>query len=434
MSSLLSQKISQKTAKVAVIGLGYVGLSIAFETAKQGFITSGIEICEEKIREINAGKSHISDISDEDLKPLVEQEKLRATQDYSVLKYADIIFICVPIPLDAKDNPVLTHLIQAVQEIRNHLHKDQLIILESTTFPGTTEEIILPILEETGLKVEKDFCLAYSPERIDPGNQEYRLKNTPKLIGGITPRCSEISQAFYKHFVDHTIVVSSPRVAEMAKLHENTFRAINIAFVNEMAMNCDRLGIDIWEVIDAANSKPFGFMPFYPGPGIGGHCIPVVPHYIRWKLKTVNRSEHFIKLADQINDAMPHFVVKKTAQALGLIKQTISKAKILILGVAFKADVNDSSYSPALPVMEILHENGADLSYSDPFVSQFAVKNHVFKSIDWEKNIQDFDCCILITNHSHFNISEMVKRSKVFVDTRNATKDIKGYEQKIVKI
>lgn len=434
MRNSLLAKISNKSAKVTVIGLGYVGLSIAFETAKTGFATTGIEILKDRVDSVNAGKSYICDVPSEELSKLTQKEKLRATQNYSVLKDSDIVFICVPIPLDAKDNPVLDYLIHAVTEIKNHLHKGQLIILESTTFPGTTEEVILPLLQETGLKVEKDFCLAYSPERIDPGNQEYRLKNTPKLIGGITPACSHIAESFYKTFVDHTIIVSSPRVGEMAKLHENTFRAINIAFVNEMAINCDRLGIDIWEVVDAANTKPFGFMPFYPGPGIGGHCIPVVPQYIRWKLKKLDHNEHFIKLVDQINDSIPHFVIEKIAQALALNEKIISKSKILILGVAFKANVNDATYSPALPLMEILHENGATLDYHDPFIPEFNVKNVTLLSIPLEENISHYDCCVLITSHTCFNILEIVKESKVLVDTRNATKDIQGYGQKIIKI
>lgn len=434
MNTILSSKIANKSAQVSVIGLGYVGLTIAFETAKAGLTTCGIDLSPQKVEALNAGKNDNTDIDSAELQKLVQKEKLRATQNYSVLKDSDVIFICVPIPLDAKDNPVLSYLIQAVKEIRDHLRKGQLILLESTTFPGTTEEVILPILQESSLKVEKDFCLAYSPERIDPGNKEYRLKNTPKLIGGITPLCSKMAETFYKNFVDHTIIVSSPRVAEMAKLHENTFRAINIAFVNEMAINCDRLGIDIWEVVDAANTKPFGFMPFYPGPGIGGHCIPVVPHYIRWKLHALNQNEHFIKLADQMNDYMTHFVVEKIAQSLSHHQQSILKSKILILGVAFKADVNDASYSPAIPLMEILHENGADLSYHDPFIPEFHVKNIVLNSIPLENNLASFDCCVLITNHSSFKILEIVKESKLFVDTRNATKNIQGYEQKIIKI
>lgn len=434
MISLLSKKISEKSAKVTIIGLGYVGLSIALETAKSGFTTYGIELSKEKVDFINAGKSYNNDIESAELQALVQKEKLRATQNYDILKETDIVFICVPIPLDHKDNPVLDYLIQAVTEIKKHLHSGQLIILESTTFPGTTEEIILPLLQESNLNLEKDFCLAYSPERIDPGNKEYQLKNTPKLIGGITSACSNLAQNFYKNFVDHTIIVSSPRVAEMAKLHENTFRAINIAFVNEMAMNCDRLNIDIWEVIDAANSKPFGFMPFYPGPGIGGHCIPVVPHYIRWKLKSLNQTEHFIKIADQVNDAMPHFVVEKIAQALARNQQNIFQAKILILGVAFKANVNDASYSPALPIMEILFDNGAELSYHDSYVPEFRVKNSLLKSIPLNNNIQKFDCCVLITHHQSLDILEILKHAKIFVDTRNATKNITHYEHKIIKI
>lgn len=432
-ASSLCDKIADRSAKVAVLGMGYVGLSIALETANSGFSTLGIDISEEKVKCLNEGGSYNSDIDAPEITRLVQGGKLKASSTNEGLSEADVIFICVPIPLDSKDQPDLTFLLQAVESIQKHLRKGQLVILESTTYPGTTEEVILPLLRKSGLEVEKDFCLAYSPERIDPGNREYKLKNTPKLIGGITPACSRIAQSFYRCFIDQTIIVSSPRVAEMAKLHENTFRAVNIAFANEMAINCDRLGIDVWEVIEAASSKPFGFMPFYPGPGIGGHCIPVVPHYIRWKLKSLNRNERFIQVADEINDAMPHFVVEKIGEALAREGKTVAKSKILILGVAFKADVNDSSYSPALPILEILQANGAEIAYHDPFVPHFSIAGRKLDSIALDR-LGEFDCSVLITHHQCFNMLEIVRQSKMLVDTRNATRGIQGYDQRIVKI
>jgi len=431
--SSLTEKIADRSAKVAVLGMGYVGLSIALETANSGFSTLGIDISEEKVKCLNEGGSYNSDIHALEIKNLVQSGKLKASCTKDGLSEADVIFICVPIPLDSKDQPVLTFLLQAVESIQKHLRRGQLVILESTTFPGTTEEVILPLLRESGLEVEKDFCLAYSPERIDPGNREYKLKNTPKLIGGITPACSRMAQSFYQCFIEQTIIVSSPRVAEMAKLHENTFRAVNIAFANEMAINCDRLGIDIWEVIEAASSKPFGFMPFYPGPGIGGHCIPVVPHYIRWKLKSLNRNERFIQVADEVNDAMPHFVVEKIGEALAREGKGIAKSKILILGVAFKADVNDSSNSPALPILEILQANGAKIAYHDPFVPRFSIPGRELDSIPLDR-LGEFDCCVLITHHRCFDMLDIVRHSKLLVDTRNATRGIQGYDQRIVKI
>jgi len=420
----LIEKISDQSAQIAVIGLGYVGINIAFATAKAGFKTTGIEISQDKINRVNEGKNYNEDINDQDFSRLTQNKTLQASSDYSVLTSSDIIFICVPIPLDSKNNPDLSLLKTAITQIKTHLKKDQLVILESTTYPGCTEEFVLPLLEESGLKVGKDFYLVYSPERIDPSNKQFTLKNTPKLLGGATPFCGEIAEKFYRYFVDKIIHVSSPKIAEMTKLHENTFRAINIAFVNEMAINCSHLGIDIWEVIEAAESKPFGFMRFYPGPGIGGHCIPIVPHYIRWKLKSVGQEENFIKLADEINQLMPSFVIQKIEQALSSKNKKLKDSKLLILGAAFKENVYDYSFSPAVAVMKVLKSKGVQFNYHDPYVPQLDLGNEILKSIPLNKQIEKFDCVVLITDHSCFDIAEIVQNSQLFVDTRNATKDI----------
>jgi len=425
--NVLLEKISHQSAQISVIGLGYVGINLAFAIAKSGFKTLGIEISKEKVKCVNSGENYNEDISNEEFLELSRSKMLRATSDYSVLAEADIICICVPIPLDDQNAPDLSLLQTAVIQIKKHLRKGQLIILESTTYPGCTEEFILPLLEETNLKVGQDFYLVYSPERIDPSNKQFTLKNTPKLLGGVTPECTPLAEKFYQNFVDQLIRVSNPKIAEMAKLHENTFRAINIAFANEMAINCSYLGIDIWEVIEAAESKPFGFMRFYPGPGIGGHCIPVVPHYIRWKLKQVHKDEGFIKLSDDLNRRMPSFVVEKIVQALSSKAKILKYSKILILGAAFKENVFDYSFSPALSLMKLLKQKDVDFSYHDPYVPEIMIEGTTLKSVPLNEQLKDFDCVILITDHRCFNIKEIVKQSQLFVDTRNATKGIEGH-------
>lgn len=328
----LPEKVGSKEARVVVIGLGYVGLPLAVEIAAAGYKTAGIDLVKEKVRCINEGENYIKDVCTETLSNLVKEQKLRAYSDFSPLPESDVIIICVPTPLSKAKNPDISYIVSAVSEVKKILREDQLVVLESTTYPGTTEELVLPLLEETGLKAGKDFFLAFSPERIDPGNKKFGLKNTPKVVGGVTPLCTEMAQRFYRSFVDRVVPVSTSRTAEMVKLLENTFRAINIGLANEIAIMCDRMNIDTWEVIEAAATKPFGIMPFYPGPGLGGHCIPVDPHYLMWKLKSLNYNARFIQLADEINSAMPHFVVDKIVAALNLHRKSVNGSKMLILG------------------------------------------------------------------------------------------------------
>ncbi|MGZ3443666.1 MAG: nucleotide sugar dehydrogenase, partial [Polyangia bacterium] len=366
MATLL-EKIKTHEAKVAVIGIGYVGLPLCVEMAKAGFHTTGYDMHEAKVKSVNAGKSYIGDISDAVLGPLVSSGKLDATIDPKVLGEADVVVICVPTPLNKTKEPDNSFIMMAAESLKPHLHKDMLIVLESTTFPGFTREILLPKLQETGLKVGEDFFLCFSPERVDPGNEKYQTRNTPKVVGGTTPRCLEAIQAMYSHVIDNLVPVSSTDAAEMCKLLENTFRAVNIGLVNEVAIMCHKLGMNTWEVIDAAATKPFGFMKFYPGPGLGGHCIPVDPLYLSWKLRTLKYEARFITLADEINSNMPHLVVEKTQDALNDQKKAINGSNVLILGIAYKKDIDDLRESPALDVIELLQQKGANVSYHDPY-------------------------------------------------------------------
>lgn len=428
------EKIKAREAKVAVIGLGYVGLPLAVEIANAGYSTVGVDVSPEKIAAVNAGKNYIGDVDNELFAQLVESEKLRASSDFSCLQDCDYISICVPTPLGKGKVPDISYIVSAAGEIKKYLRKGQTIILESTTYPGTTEEVVLPILEESGLKVGEDFHLAFSPERIDPGNQKFTLKNTPKIIGGVTSNCTEVAQSLYQTFIDRVIPISSSRAAEMVKIWENTFRAINIGLANEMAIMCNHLGIDTWEVIDAAASKPFGFMPFYPGPGLGGHCIPVDPHYLMWKLRSMDYNSRFIQLADEINSSMPKLVVDKITVALNSQKKPLKDSRILILGVAYKADIDDYRESPALDVIEMLQKMGANVCYHDPFVPVLKFDGITLESVQIDCDLSSYDCIALLTNHSSFDVNKIVSNGKVFVDTRNVTKGMHGYSEKIVKL
>ena len=430
----ISEKIKNRTAKIAVIGLGYVGLPLAVEIAKTGFETTGFDVTAAKVDLISGGENYIKDVNDEELKLLVKNKKLSATKDFSRLKYQDFVSICVPTPLGKGKNPDMSFIIQSVEEVKKYLHKNQVIILESTTYPGTTEEVVLPILEESGLKVGQDFHLAFSPERIDPGNKNHKLHNTPKVIGGITPNCTEMAQLLYQTFIEDIIPVSSTRAAEMVKLLENTFRAINIGLANETSIICAHLGIDTWEVIEAAATKPFGFMPFYPGPGLGGHCIPVDPHYLVWKLKSLDYHPRFIQLADEINSYMPHIVVDKITEALNNNKKSINDSKVLILGITYKKDIDDVRESPSIDVIRLLKNKGAKVDYHDPMVPNFSEDGIALKSCPISNGIQHYDCVALLTDHSAFNIKKIVQEAKAFVDTRNVTKGLREYAEKIIKI
>ncbi len=429
----LIDKIKTKKAKIAVIGLGYVGLPLAVEFSKCGFSVMGIEKSKSKVKKIQEGRNYISDIKDSDFKAVVRKGLLKSTDRFVSLRSQDVIVICVPTPLRKTRDPDISYILAAIEEAAKYLHREQLVILESTTYPGTSRELLLPILKRTGLKVGKDFYLVFSPERIDPGNEFYTISNTPKIVGGITSNCAHIAKSLYSQITNSVIVVSSTEVAEMVKLLENTFRSVNIGLVNEIALICDKLGIDTWEVIESAASKPFGFMPFYPGPGIGGHCIPVDPHYLTWKLKTVNFYARFIELAGEINSKMPEFLVSKIADALNNNKKSIKDAKILLLGIAYKRDVSDTRESPALDVFRLLRDKGARVSYNDPYVPRIVIddKRYISKRMT-ASTIKSQDCIVIITDHKKYNISEIVKRAKLIVDSRNATKRIRS--KKIVKL
>lgn len=416
----LENKIKNKKATIAVIGLGYVGLPLAVEFARQGFRVLGVEIDSDKVASIKKGNSYILDVDTEDLKNVVASSRLIPTGDYSQIKKADAIVICVPTPLRKTGEPDLSFVLSASSEIKNYLSKGKIIILESTTYPGTTEEIILPLLQSKNFKVGKDFYLAFSPERVDPGNRQFKTRDIPKVIGGVTKKCSEMAGLLYSQIVKRIILVSSPRVAEMVKLLENSFRSVNIALANETALICNKLGIDVWEVISAASTKPFGFIPFYPGPGIGGHCIPTDPMYLVWKARLSGYEPRLIKTAQEINSYMPHYVIDKLISVLNLRKKTVKGAKVLVVGITYKPDVNDLRESPALEIMEELLNKGAKLNYYDPYIPELKLGTRRFKSLKLNSaKIKDFDCVLIVTNHSGIDYS-VFKNCKLIIDTRNA--------------
>lgn len=442
----MNSKIESKTAVLGVMGLGYVGLPLAVEFARAGFKVVGIDPDKKKSTALNAGKSYITDVSSKDVSKMVNGHRLFPTVDFSVLKDCDVIFICVPTPFTRSKEPDVSYVISAAKTIVENMRKGQLIILESTTYPGTTEEVVLPILESTGMICGRDFFLAFSPERVDPGNQKYNIRNTPKVIGGVNPKSTKLAILLYSKVVskDKIVPVSSPRIAEMTKLLENIYRSVNIALINELTLLCERMKIDIWEVIDAASSKPFGFMPFYPGPGVGGHCIPVDPYYLSWKAREYDFYTKFIELAAEINQSMPRYVVSKISDALNEDGKSLNGAKILALGVAFKKDINDARNSPALKVIEELVSKGAQVVYHDPFVRSvgngsefFDVESAVscMRSARLSKELlKNQDCVVVLVNHDCFDISHIVKNTKLVVDTRNVTKGIRAKGARIVKI
>lgn len=421
----LKRRIRNRTAKVGVIGLGYVGLPLAVEMAKAGFQVTGIDLSKEKVNSINAGVSYIPDMPSETIASFVAEEKLRATQSLAAVGDLDTVNICVPTPLRKNKDPELSYVIAGVEVIRNHIRPGQLISLESTTYPGTTREVVLPILEESGLKVGSDFFLAYSPERVDPGNRTYRTRNIPKVVGGVTPRCADVAVAFYRQFIDHVISVSSTDCAEMVKLLENTFRSVNIALANEMALTCHSFGINVWEVIEAAKSKPFGFMPFYPGPGLGGHCIPVDPYYLTWKARMKGCEPRLIELAGHINSQMPSFVIRGITDALNKRRKCLNGAKILALGVAYKRDTNDVRESPALQVLAGLEEKGAMIHFSDPYVPTILINEKSNSSVNLTPELlQSMDLAVILTDHSDFDYAMVARFCPLIFDTRNALKEI----------
>ena len=431
----LRTKLEQRNATAAVIGLGYVGLPLAMEITAAGFDVIGVDLDAAKIATLKRGKSYILDVPEKTIAGAVHAGKFTPTSDFSALAKADTVSICVPTPLSKSRDPDISFILSATEEIRKYLHRGQLIVLESTTYPGTTDELIVPELESTGLKVGSDFCVAFSPERIDPGNASFTTRNTPKIVGGITAECTEIARLFYSQFIERVIPVSSTKCAEMVKLLENTFRSVNIGMVNELALMCDLLGVDVYEVIDAAATKPFGFSPFYPGPGLGGHCIPIDPHYLAWKLKALNFQARFIGLAAEINGMMPAVVSAMTADGLNRFSKSIRGSKILILGVAYKKDVSDCRESPALDVMRLLSEKGAILSYNDPLVPTVRLGGSTLKSVEASpQTIAEHDCVIILTDHSVYDVRSIVEAAKLVIDTRNATKDLRAFKDRIIKL
>ncbi|MSV34014.1 MAG: nucleotide sugar dehydrogenase [Bryobacterales bacterium] len=430
----LEKKIQSKQARTGIVGLGYVGLPLAVEFAHAGFSVTGIDIDPEKVAAIHRGESYIQDVPTSVLAPLVRAGKITATADFAAVADLDTINICVPTPLRKTKDPDMSYIVSSCQEIAKHFHPGMLVILESTTYPGTTNELMLPMFEKPGLKVGEDFFLCFSPERVDPGNATYQTKNIPKVVGGITPACTQLGAAFYGQALETVIPVSSTRVAEMVKLLENTFRMINIGLVNEMAMLCDRMGINVWEVIDAAATKPFGFMPFYPGPGLGGHCIPIDPFYLSWKTKQAGIEARFIELAGYINGNMPHFVVDKIQNALNDHAKALKDSRVHVLGAAYKREIDDVRESPALDIIHLLDKRGAKVTYSDPYVPQLRADGVIpaMSSMDPETASAEADCVVIVTDHRNFDYPRILESAKLIVDTRNA---LKGYQsEKIVRL
>lgn len=428
----LKERIAKRTAKIGVLGLGYVGLPLAVEFATAGFDVTGIDVQTDKVDRFNSGRSYVKDVKDEVFGPLVKAGKLRATTDFSVIEGLDTIDICVPTPLRKTKDPDMSYVVSATEQIAQHMHPGFLVMLESTTYPGTTDELVLPKLQESGLQVGRDFFLCFSPERVDPGNPKFHTGNIPKVVGGITPACTELGALFYGQALEKVVPVSSTRVAEMVKLLENTFRMINIGLANEMALMCSRMGIDVWEVIDAAATKPFGFMPFYPGPGLGGHCIPIDPFYLSWKSREAGIEARFIELAGYINGQMPQYVVERIQDALNDVAKPLRGSRVHILGVAYKRDISDVRESPAIDIIHLLLRRGAIVSYSDAFVAKIATDGLELHAEELLPAADQADCVVIVTDHSGIDYAALVEHSRLVFDARNA---LKGMESpKIFKL
>ena len=427
MFDKLKEKILNKTAKIGIIGLGYVGLPLAISFVKKGFTVYGMDVDHGRLAKLEKGISYILDVPSSEIKKAVSDRKFAITNDFMHIKKLDAVIICVPTPLYKTKEPDVSYIVSAVENIKKYMKRGQIVVLESTTYPGTTEEVMLPVLESAGLKEGKDFYLAFSPERIDPGNAKYDTKNTPKIIGGISKKSTEIAKILYEQAIDTVIPVSSSKVAEMVKLLENTFRIVNIGMVNELMLMCDRLGINVWEVIDAAKTKPYGFMPFYPGPGVGGHCIPVDPIYLSWKARMHGFEARFIDLASQVNSEMPHYVVNKTMDGLNNCGKSLKCSKVLIVGVAYKKDVKDLRESPALEIIDILIKKGALVSYYDPYLPYLKIGDINLKCVAFNKGaFKNADCVVIVTDHSNVDYKFIAENSKLVVDTRNVLKGIKN--------
>ena len=420
----LKNKIENREAQIGVIGLGYVGLPLAMEFVRAGFHVTGIDVDQEKVKKLNRGENYIQDIKDESVKNAVEMNQLSATSDFSVIQNLDAISICVPTPLNKQKNPDISFINHVMENIKGLIHHDMIVVLESTTYPGTTRELILPEMESKGLKVGHDFYLCFSPERIDPGNEKYKTANTPKILGGITPNCGEMGEFLYETIVEQVVRVSSPETAEMVKLLENTFRAINIGLANEVAIMCEKLGINVWEVIDAAATKPFGFMKFTPGPGLGGHCIPIDPHYLSWKLKMLDYNARFIELAGEINTSMPLHMVDLVREGLNRKRKAISGSQILVIGVAYKKNVNDVRESPALDVMKLLENDGAELSFYDPYVPFVGLNGNRMMGMETlsKETLNNSDAIVIMTDHDQIDFQFVVENGNLIIDSRNVIK------------
>ncbi|MBI1809408.1 MAG: nucleotide sugar dehydrogenase [Gemmatimonadetes bacterium] len=431
----LAEKIRTRTAKVGIVGLGYVGLPLAVEFARAGFTVTGIDVQASKVAQVNAGSSYIQDIPTSVIQELVDQKKLSASTDFSVIRDLDTINICVPTPLRKTRDPDVSYIVKAVEQIAPRLRRGRLVVLESTTYPGTTRDLMQPRLEALGYTIGEDVFLAFSPERVDPGNPTWHTKNTPKIIGGIAPSSTEVASALYKTCIDTVVPVSSPEAAELAKLLENTFRSVNIGLVNEMAIICDRLGVDVWEVIDAAATKPFGFMKFTPGPGIGGHCIPLDPHYLAWKMRTLNYKTRFIDLASEINSAMPDVVVEKVARALNDVSKAVKGSRALVLGVAYKRDIDDMRESPAFDVIRLLEERGATVVFHDPHVPKYREDGHERTGVALtDDELEKADVVVIVTDHRAVDYGRVVRHASLVVDTRNALANVPRAKARVVSL
>ena len=434
MLQKIRTKILSRKAKIAIIGLGYVGLPLAMTFIRKGFKIYGIDVDKDRVKRLKGNNSYILDVPSADIKKAISGGSFIATTDFSNVKKSDAVIICVPTPLYKTKEPDMSYIVSAVKNIKKHMKRGQIIVLESTSYPGTTEEVMLPVFESDGLKEGRDFYLAFSPERIDPGNVRYETKNTPKVIGGISKISTDLAKLLYEQAIDTIVPVSSAKVAEMVKLLENTFRIVNIGLVNELMLMCDKMDINIWEVIDAAKTKPYGFMPFYPGPGVGGHCIPVDPIYLSWKARMQGFEARFIDLASQVNSEMPDYVVSKVTEALNYRKKPVRCSKILLLGVAYKKDVKDLRESPALEIIDLLVKKGALVSYYDPHLPYLKIGKINLKGLKFNKDaFKDSDCVVIVTDHSGVDYKFVAENSDLVVDTRNILKGIRS-KHNIVRI
>lgn len=436
MKKTLIEKFNNRSAKVAVIGLGYVGLPLATLLAEAGFTVVGVDPNQKKINSLNHGESYISDVPTDRIAHLITSGRLRGTTEYDVVRDVDAVSICVPTPLRKTKDPDLSYILDAVEQLGQYVHPGMVVVLESTTYPGTTRELLLPKLtDDNELEVGENLFLAFSPERVDPGREDWTTKNTPKVVGGITESCTEVATAFYEAALDRVIPVSSTEVAEISKLLENTFRMVNIGLANEMALMCEKLGVNVWEVIDAAATKPFGFMKFTPGPGIGGHCIPLDPHYLSWKMRGLHYNARFIELASQINADMPVFVVKKVQDILNEYKKSLKGSKILVIGVAYKPDIDDFRESPALDVIGLLMEKGCQVSYHDPYVPQLAHDGWQLECVqNLMEEVQNADCVVIVTNHSQYDFKKILNKARLIMDARNALGEDGLNNPKVVRL